>query len=100
MDTKYEYKIIYTDSSNKSLGGTIDLNFVSKSKIIETEDYKIHPAFASGTNNGYINGKWDSERAGFWVAKYQLAVDGDLLKSVSEKEIANYRTVGKCMNKD
>ena len=36
--------------------------------------YVVHPSFtdgsANGKNNNFINGEWDKEIAGYWVAKY------------------------------
>ena len=37
-------------------------------------DYVVHPSFTDGSENGknnhYMNGEWDKEIAGYWVAKY------------------------------
>ena len=37
-------------------------------------DYVVHPSFTDGSenskNNHYMNGEWDKEIAGYWVAKY------------------------------
>ena len=36
--------------------------------------YVVHPSFTDGSSNGknnnYMNGEWDKEIAGYWVAKY------------------------------
>lgn len=71
---RYEYKITYTNESNYSQGGTIEVNFIPTSKTTATEGYKIHPSFedgsAKGKNNNFQNGEWRDELAGFWVAKF------------------------------
>ena len=51
---------------------------------IDQNDYIIHPAFEDGSSDSakaqghsdfveYNNGEWDSELAGFWVAKYEMS---------------------------
>ena len=32
--------------------------------------YVVHPSFINGTNNHFMNGEWDKEIPGYWVAKY------------------------------
>ena len=32
--------------------------------------YVVHPSFTNGTSNHYMNGEWDKEISGYWVAKY------------------------------
>ena len=32
--------------------------------------YVVHPSFINGTSNHYMNGEWDKEISGYWVAKY------------------------------
>ena len=32
--------------------------------------YVVHPSFINGTLNHYMNGEWDKEISGYWVAKY------------------------------
>lgn len=34
------------------------------------QDYVVHPSFTNGTNNHFMNGEWDKEITGYWVAKY------------------------------
>ena len=36
-----------------------------------TKEYAVHPAFANESNIGFINGGWDSELTGIWVAKFE-----------------------------
>ena len=33
-------------------------------------DYVVHPSFTNGKANNYMNGEWDKELTGYWVAKY------------------------------
>ena len=69
---RYEYKIT---------GQTIDIHFIPTSTTQKTgsitEGYRIHPAFEDGSetgkNNHYMNGEWDSELAGIWVAKFEAS---------------------------
>ena len=32
--------------------------------------YVVHPSFINGANNHFMNGEWDKEIPGYWVAKY------------------------------
>ena len=69
---RYEYKIT---------GEKIDINFIPTSTTQKTgsitDGYRIHPAFEDGSENGknnhYMNGEWDSELAGIWVAKFEAS---------------------------
>ena len=69
---RYEYKIT---------GQTIDIHFIPTSTTQKTggitDGYRIHPVFEdgseSGKNNHYMNGEWDSELAGIWVAKFEAS---------------------------
>ena len=69
---RYEYKIT---------NYTIDINFIPTSTTQKTgsitEGYRIHPAFEDGSENGknnhYMNGEWDSELAGIWIAKFEAS---------------------------
>lgn len=72
---RYEYKIEYTNLSDKSKGGTVNLKFLYQMSSTSTDKlvaqgYKIHPAFTGGAANNYANGEWDSEISGFWIAKF------------------------------
>jgi hypothetical protein len=61
---RYEYKIS---------GTAVDVNFIQTSKTTPTAGYLIHPAFQNGTSNNFINGEWDSELSGIWVAKFEMS---------------------------
>lgn len=94
---RYAYKITYTNLSDKSAGGTIDVVFlkddtnndfngkdVTSSSYVDakgnTGAYIVHPAFrdgsATGLNNGYANGEWDDEITGIWIAKFEAGYAG------------------------
>ena len=85
---RYAYKI--TSNCNKGgtgVSGTILVDFLqgitnknaSGTEISKTyptvtnnamDDFVVHPSFTDGTANNFMNGEWDSEIPGFWVAKY------------------------------
>ena len=72
---RYEYQVInnVTDSSQ---AGTVNVNFIPTSTIeASSSDYYIHPAFRNDSSNNFSNGGWDSELAGFWVAKYEMSME-------------------------
>lgn len=97
---RYAYKITYytgedkkTVSSTKTQYGSIDVKFLigttdqyydekgevqtaqrakSADEIIDTtKDYTVHPAFTDESDIGYVNGGWDEELSGIWVAKFE-----------------------------
>lgn len=85
---RFAYKITYTNNSDKSQGGTIDVVFLKdttnldfKGKDVTSNTYIdekgqqgayiVHPAFQEGRNNSYANGEWRKEITGFWIAKFE-----------------------------
>ena len=61
---RYEYSI---ETATK----TINIKFIKTTQIYADDDYTyVHPAFRNGTDTHFMNGEWDSEIPGFWVAKY------------------------------
>ena len=42
-------------------------------------DYVVHPAFRDGTTTHYMNGEWDEEVSGFWVAKYEAGYQANTI---------------------
>ncbi len=61
---RYEYSI---ETATK----TINIKFIKTTQIYADDDYTyVHPAFRNGTATYFMNGEWDSEIPGFWVAKY------------------------------
>ena len=82
---RYAYQIesgCYTNTAGKIsikfLQGTSNKD--SEGKEISTKyptvtggkmaDYVVHPSFTNGKANNYMNGEWDKELTGYWVAKY------------------------------
>ena len=91
---RYAYKITYTNPSDKSQGGRIDVKFLigttdnyydEESKTIKTAkrvttkeeiadttlDYYVHPAFTDESSIDFANGGWDKELEGMYVAKFE-----------------------------
>ena len=61
---RYEYSI-ETDTK------TINIKFIPTTKTtVDTGYTYIHPVFRDGSSTHFMNGEWDSEIPGFWVAKY------------------------------
>ena len=82
---RYAYKIEtnrYTNTvgkiSVKFLQGTTnkdESNAEISTTYLETTGttmsaFVVHPSFINGTSNHYMNGEWDKEISGYWVAKY------------------------------
>lgn len=44
--------------------------------IDTTTGYTVHPAFTNESNIGFVNGGWDKELAGIWVAKFEAGYAG------------------------
>ena len=82
---RYAYKIesgLFT-----STAGTISVKFLKNTSDLDENDteisreyaysgdamtdFVVHPAFRDGTSNNFMNGEWDEEVSGFWVAKYE-----------------------------
>lgn len=65
---RYEYQIT---------GQTIDVKFIETSKTTASSGYIIHPTFEDGSSRGkdnnYMNGEWDKELSGIWVAKFEAS---------------------------
>lgn len=112
---RYAYKITYTDASDKSKGGTIDVKFLigtsdqyydeegniqtakratSKDEEVDTsKDYYVHPAFTDESSIGYANGGWDSELSGIWVAKFEAGyASGNNDAEVKESSVVYTQT--------
>lgn len=90
---RFAYKITYTNTSDKSKGGNIDVVFLkgitnldfngndvtNPSYVDEkgkTGSYIVHPAFQDGSSNKYANGEWNREITGFWMAKFEAGYAG------------------------
>ena len=100
---RYEYKI---DSSAK----TIDVKFIktdvkagtagyttdSTGIVKSSDNYIVHPAFMNDTANGFNNGGWSSDIAGFWIAKYPAGWQNGQGTSLGGVDMSNivYQTSG------
>ena len=61
---RYEYKV-------KASTQSFTVKFIPVTQTTEDSGYDhIHPAFRDGSQTHYMNGEWDSELPGFWVAKF------------------------------
>ena len=61
--------------------------------------YVVHPSFINGTNNHFMNGEWDKEIPGYWVAKYAagfqectqtIASDGTVIEPITNTANIKY----------
>ena len=78
---RYEYKIT---------GTTIDVKFIETSKTTVDSDYTyIHPSFRDGRSNNYMNGEWDKEISGFWVAKYAAGFQANTTSETNATTVVN-----------
>ena len=98
---RYAYKI---NKSNQTfdvafLVGTTDNYYdkdgklqTAKRQISETDipdatkDYVVHPAFTNESSIGYINGGWDKELTGIWVAKFEAGYAGGGNNNAKQKD--------------
>ncbi len=108
---RYAYKITYTNSENKSAGGTIDIKFLegtsdnyyengelktakrqtSVDEIVDTTtDYYVHPAFTNETSINFANGGWDTELTGIYIAKFEAGFPEGNNTTLSVKSSQNY----------
>jgi hypothetical protein len=109
---RFAYKITYTDASDKSKGGTIDVvfligttdNYYKADGTIGTagratsenphpdttgDVYTVHPAFTNESSINYANGGWDSELTGIWVAKFEAGyAEGNNTTTVKNSSVA------------
>ena len=82
---RYEYKISYNNVNDYTLGGSIDINLITKDVVYPTSGYTIHPAFTSGISTNYDNGQWDKEIDGFWVAKFEMSKEKKATTWIEDK---------------
>ena len=88
---KVDVEFIPTTEKMGSTGYTTGAN--SEGEILTTDGkgYIIHPAFENGSstgkNNGYANGEWDSELAGFWIAKYEMSMEDGSGNALNTDEV-------------
>ncbi len=62
-----------TDEYYKADGTTATAQRMKNTTIVPstTSDYTVHPAFTNESSIGYVNGGWNKELAGIWVAKFE-----------------------------
>jgi len=114
---RYAYRINYTDATDKSKGGTVEVVFLigstdnyydvedgnkiktakrakSANEIVDTTTgYTVHPAFTDESEINYVNGGWDKELTGIWVAKFEAgyATDKNVVASkINVPSTVNY----------
>ena len=69
---------------------TINVKFIPTTQTTVDADYKyIHPSFRDGTSNNFMNGEWDKEIAGFWVAKYAAGFQASTTSETSATTVVN-----------
>ncbi len=66
---KISIKFLQGTTNKDSEGNEISTTYpeVTNGKM---QDYVVHPSFTDGTENNFMNGEWDKELLGYWVAKY------------------------------
>ena len=60
---------------------TISRNYAYSGETMT--DYVVHPAFRNGTDNNFMNGEWDEEVSGFWIAKYEAGYQANTITNNS-----------------
>ncbi len=91
---RYEYKL--TAKTGEEEAGKIEVKFIPTTVIeADTDEYLVHPAFKNGSNNHYMNGEWDSEISGIWVAKYEMSMEtyDETSKKWNKKELSVEKTI-------
>ncbi len=59
-------------------GSDVTQNDIVRANSENTEGkYVVHPAFTDESNTNFVNGGWDAEIPGFWVAKFEAAYAGN-----------------------
>ena len=89
---KIDVEFIPTTDKMGTTGYTTEANADGEIITTDSEGYIIHPAFENGSstgkNNGYANGEWDSELAGFWIAKYEMSGENGSGESIAPGNVA------------
>ena len=70
-------KFLQGTTDNDETGTTIGREFKYSGNAMT--DYVVHPAFRNGTSNNFMNGEWDEEVSGFWVAKYEAGYQANTI---------------------
>lgn len=124
---RYAYKIVYYSNSyyNNVIGymdsrgllkenddGTLTRILNNNVGLKSTGNhYIVHPAFMNDNGSGYMNGGWDSDLSGIWIAKFETSMEvngehvetnnhsiGDVLisdevKAVSKPGVSSWRNI-------
>ncbi len=95
---RYAYRIVYYEDAafsseigysnaygickkdqNASDSKTLSLGIIKKAEegivSVGKEHFILHPAFMDDSENKFVNGGWDKEISGIWVAKYESAIE-------------------------
>ena len=83
-------KFLQGTTDNDETGTTIGREFKYSGNAMT--DYVVHPVFRNGTSNNFMNGEWDEEVSGFWVAKYEAGYQANTITNnngVLSTEISN-----------
>ena len=78
---RYEYKI---NTSTQ----TTTVKFIPTSTTETNKDSEydhVHPAFCNGSSSHYMNGEWDTDLPGFWVAKFPAGYQQNTITDTNGK---------------
>lgn len=99
-EKKGEHEYLNTSNNVTSPGSAksnffkISVRFIEKSKTVSSDGYIIHPAFRNGKSTGYKNGEWGEELPGFWISKYSISEENNVIRSMPDKPISNRESLG------
>lgn len=82
---RYMYQIP-SANYHKNTAGEISIKFLKGTTNIPTDEsnveianasggdnWNVHPAFCDGNKTDYVNGEWDKDITGIWVAKFEAS---------------------------
>jgi competence protein ComGC len=69
--------IVFVDTANKGADGKIYCADYPSSTSNTMAEFVVHPAFIDGSKNNFVNGEWDYELAGLWVAKFEMSAENN-----------------------
>ena len=53
------------------------------------QDYVVHPSFTNGTSNHFMNGEWNDNVTGYWVAKYAAGYQASTTDASDATKVVN-----------
>ena len=53
------------------------------------QDYVVHPSFTNGTSNHFMNGEWNDDVEGYWVAKYAAGFQASTTDASDATKVVN-----------